>query len=206
MEIKSTFISRFIARLVSRHAMQSASRLTSRLAVAVVPFAVLMVGASTLTSCRKTVRPTAIQIVDSIRHYPATVLGDDLAMVYEVRNIGNSMLVITDIQPAVPTIEVDKDNVDMIPPGKTARLKFIFHSDKNIGLARHIIRIFGNIKPKGEAQIIFDTHVVRPSSGILDYEEYYQESVDKAKASGKDIGGIDVGSEYTTEPATNGTD
>ena len=84
MEIKSTFISRFIKRL----------------AVAVVPVAVLMVGASTLTSCRKTVRPTAIQIVDSIRHYPATVLGDDLAMVYEVRNIGNSMLVIHHRHPA----------------------------------------------------------------------------------------------------------
>ena len=130
---------------------------------------VLMVGILSLTSCHKRLEPTAIQIDDSIRHYPATILGDDLEMVYVVRNIGKDMLMISDIQPAVPTIEVDKANVDMIPPGEEAALKFIYHSDKNIGLARHIIRIFGNIYPSGVAQIIFDTHVVRPSIDLSDY-------------------------------------
>ena len=132
---------------------------------------VLMIGILSLTSCHKRLEPTAIQIDDSIRHYPATILGDDLEMVYVVRNIGKDMLMISDIQPAVPTIEVDKANVDMIPPGEEAALKFIYHSDKNIGLARHIIRIFGNIYPSGVAQIIFDTHVVRPSIDLSDYED-----------------------------------
>ena len=138
---------------------------------------VLMVGILSLTSCHKRLEPTAIQIDDSIRHYPATILGDDLEMVYVVRNIGKDMLMISDIQPAVPTIEVDKANVDMIPPGEEAALRFIYHSDKNIGLARHIIRIFGNIYPSGVAQIIFDTHVVRPSIDLSDYEEYYHEQL-----------------------------
>ena len=76
---------------------------------------VLMIGfVLSLVSCHKTLEPTAIQIEDSIRHYPATILGEDLEMEYVVRNIGNDMLMISDIQPAVPTIEVDKENVDMI--------------------------------------------------------------------------------------------
>ena len=84
-------------------------------------------------------------------------------MVYVVRNIGNDVLVITDMQPSCPTLGVDSKNVSMIPPGSEAHLRFIFHSDKNIGWARHCVRLFGNIAPEGMAMIIFDTHVVRPS-------------------------------------------
>lgn len=165
---------------------------------------VLMIGMMLLTSCHKKLEPTAIEIEDSIRHYPATVLGDDLEMVYVVRNIGNEMLMISDIQPAVPTIEVDKANVNMIPPGEEALLKFIYHSDKNIGLARHIIRLFGNIYPSGVAEIIFDTHVVRPSIDLSDYEEYYHE---KLKNDAESILDEQKGAkEYLTDTITDGTD
>lgn len=165
---------------------------------------VLMVCMMLLTSCHKKLEPTAIEIEDSIRHYPATVLGDDLEMVYVVRNIGNEMLMISDIQPAVPTIEVDKANVNMIPPGEEALLKFVYHSDKNIGLARHIIRLFGNIYPSGVAEIIFDTHVVRPSIDLSDYEEYYHE---KLKNDAESILDEQKGAkEYLTDTITDGTD
>ena len=165
---------------------------------------VLMVGMMLLTSCHKKLEPTAIEIEDSIRHYPATVLGDDIEMVYVVRNIGNEMLMISDIQPAVPTIEVDKANVNMIPPGEEALLKFVYHSDKNIGLARHIIRLFGNIYPSGVAEIIFDTHVVRPSIDLSDYEEYYHE---KLKNDAESILDERKGAkEYLTDTITDGTD
>lgn len=165
---------------------------------------VLMVSMMLLTSCHKKLEPTAIEIEDSIRHYPATVLGDDIEMVYVVRNIGNEMLMISDIQPAVPTIEVDKANVDMIPPGEEALLKFVYHSDKNIGLARHIIRLFGNIYPSGVAEIIFDTHVIRPSIDLSDYEEYYHE---KLKNDAESILDERKGAkEYLTDTITDGTD
>lgn len=165
---------------------------------------VLMVSMMLLTSCHKKLEPTAIEIEDSIRHYPATVLGDDIEMVYVVRNIGNEMLMISDIQPAVPTIEVDKANVDMIPPGEEALLKFVYHSDKNIGLARHIIRLFGNIYHSGVAEIIFDTHVVRPSIDLSDYEEYYHE---KLKNDAESILDERKGAkEYLTDTITDGTD
>ena len=165
---------------------------------------VLMVSMMLLTSCHKKLEPTAIEIEDSIRHYPATVLGDNIEMVYVVRNIGNEMLMISDTQPAVPTIEVDKANVDMIPPGEEALLKFVYHSDKNIGLARHIIRLFGNIYPSGVAEIIFDTHVVRPSIDLSDYEEYYHE---KLKNDAESILDERKGAkEYLTDTITDGTD
>lgn len=165
---------------------------------------VLMVSMMVLTSCHKKLEPTAIEIEDSIRHYPATVLGDNIEMVYVVRNIGNEMLMISDIQPAVPTIEVDKANVDMIPPGEEALLKFVYHSDKNIGLARHIIRLFGNIYPSGVAEIILDTHVVRPSIDLSDYEEYYHE---KLKNDAESILDERKGTkEYLTDTITDGTD
>lgn len=165
---------------------------------------VLMVSMMVLTSCHKKLEPTAIEIEDSIRHYPSTVLGDDIEMVYVVRNIGNEMLMISDIQPAVPTIEVDKANVDMIPPGEEALLKFVYHSDKNIGLARHIIRLFGNIYPSGVAEIIFDTHVVRPSIDLSDYEEYYHEML---KNDAESILDERKGAkEYLTDTITDGTD
>ena len=165
---------------------------------------VLMVSMMVLTSCHKKLEPTAIEIEDSIRHYPATVLGDNIEMVYVVRNIGNEMLMISDIQPAVPTIEVDKANVDMIPPGEEALLKFVYHSDKNIGLARHIIRLFGNIYPSGVAEIIFDAHVIRPSIDLSDYEEYYHE---KLKNDAESILDERKGAkEYLTDTITDGTD
>ena len=165
---------------------------------------VLMVSMMVLTSCHKKLEPTAIEIEDSIRHYPATILGDNIEMVYVVRNIGNEMLMISDIQPAVPTIEVDKANVDMIPPGEEALLKFVYHSDKNIGLARHIIRLFGNIYPSGVAEIIFYTHVVRPSIDLSDYEEYYHE---KLKNDAESILDERKGAkEYLTDTITDGTD
>lgn len=165
----------------------------------------MLISLTSLTSCRKTVQPTAIEIDDSIRHYPAVILGDDLAMEFVVRNVGSDMLVITDVQPAVPTIEADKDNATMIPPGKEGRLKFIFHTDKNLGLARHIIRIFGNIMPHGEAQIIFDTHVVRPSVDLSDYEEYYHDHLEQDDG-GETFNERNMGMEYTTGPNTDGRD
>lgn len=133
-----------------------------------------LVGSSTLTSCHKRLALTIVEVEDSVRHYPSVVLGDELTMVYVLRNTGDEMLVITDIQPACPTIESAVENVTTIPPGEEVPMKFVYHADKNIGLARHSIRLYGNIAPKGVAELVFDTHVVRPSIDLSDHEEYHQ--------------------------------
>lgn len=141
---------------------------------------VLLAIAMSMASCHKKLGPTVIQVEDSIRHYPSVILGDELDIVYAVRNVGKEMLVITDIQPACPAIESSPANVTTVPPGEEVLLKFTFHSDKNIGLARHCIRLFGNIAPKGVAELIFDTHVVRPSTDLSDYEEYYHDKMENS--------------------------
>lgn len=139
--------------------------------------ATLVTSSSVLTSCHKRLGLTILEVEDSVRHYPAVTLGDELSMVYVLRNTGNEMLVLTDVQPACPTIEAAKGNVTTIPPGDEAPLKFIYHADKNIGLARHSIRLYGNIAPKGVAELIFDTHVVRPSIDLSDHEEFFQKEL-----------------------------
>ena len=143
--------------------------------------AVLAAFIVSLASCHKRLGPTVIQVEDSIRHYPSIILGDELDIVYVVHNVGKEMLIITDIQPACPAIESSPSNVTTVPPGEEVPLKFTFHSDKNIGLARHCIRLFGNIAPKGVAELVFDTHVVRPSTDLSDYEEYYQKNIKSAE-------------------------
>lgn len=136
---------------------------------------VLTVFMATITvGCHKRLGPTTIEVDDSVRHYPAVVLGDDLPMVFTLRNTGKETLVLTDVQPSCPTIEMSVANTNTVPPGEEALLKFVYHADKNIGLARHSIRLFGNIAPHGVAELIFDTHVVRPSVDLSDHEEFYQ--------------------------------
>ncbi len=137
----------------------------------------MLVVAMSLASCHKKLGPTKVAIKDSIRHYPPVILGDKLDMVYVVKNMGKEMLIITDIQPSCLTIESEDNNITTIPPGEEALLRFTFHADKNIGLARHSIRVFGNIAPRGVAEIIFETNVVRPSVDLSDYEEYYQKNL-----------------------------
>ncbi len=134
-----------------------------------------------LSSCHKRLQPTAIKVQDSLRRYPAIVLGEDLTLMFKVRNVGSEVLEITNVQPSCPVIEASPANVNAIPPGEEALMKFVFHSGKGIGLARHSIRLFGNIFPKGVTELVFETHVVRPSIDWSDYEEYYQKNIESTQ-------------------------
>lgn len=139
-------------------------------------FVVLALIATTLTmsGCHKKLGPTVLLVEDSVRHYPAIILGEELELTFLIRNAGDETLVLTDVQPSCPTIDISEANTNTVPPGEEALLSFTFHSEKNIGLAQHSIRLFGNIAPHGVAELIFDTHVVRPSVDLSDYEEQYQ--------------------------------
>lgn len=137
----------------------------------------LLALALTTTSCdkvfHKQLKPTPVAIKDSIRHYYPIVLADELSIACEITNIGDEPLAITDIQPSNFSIELSSPMPEVIPPGKTEMLNFIFHSEKNVGYAEHKIRIFGNIVPDGVATLTFDTHIVRPTIDQSDYEEVY---------------------------------
>lgn len=124
--------------------------------------------------CEKKMYPTAMAVDDSIRHYYPIVAGEKLQFSFLVRNIGDSPLLLDDVQPSCGCI-MGKLNANIIPPHDTLTLSFTFDSSKNVGYVRHAIRIYGNILPRGMATLIFDVNVVPPSDHDPDYEEVYQE-------------------------------
>lgn len=135
-----------------------------------------------LVGCHKRVGPTSLQIVDPVRHYLPLVQGEDLRMNYLIINTGRHPFIIQDIQPASLSIELDKEPPHLIPVGDSVHIALIYHTDRNVGYAQHVVRIFGNVNMvngdstrTGEVELTFDTHIVRPSIDQSDYEERYWE-------------------------------
>lgn len=135
-----------------------------------------------LSSCVKRVGPTDIRILDPDRHYYAVVQGEDVRMSYMLINDGPHPLIISDIQPAELDIELAKEAPRLVPKGDSVRLCFVYHTDRNIGVTEHKIRMFANINSvngivdtthRGIATMRFDIHVVRPTVDRSDYEERY---------------------------------
>ena len=133
---------------------------------------------SFMVSCEKKVEPTTVEVVDRIRHYYPVVQGEKVNLDYELTNTGKKPLVIKDIQPSCGCI-VEGETEKMILPGKSVKLKFIYNSIKNIGYVQHVVRIFGNIQPKGVLELIFDVNIVPNSDYTRDYEENYARELEK---------------------------
>ncbi len=130
------------------------------------------------TSCKKRIGMTNIMVQDSIRHYYPMLQGQDLVLLYRLVNVGDKPLILNDIQPSCGCVTKDPEDNNVVPKGKEVLLKFVYHSERNTGYVRHTIRIFGNIAPKGVAELVFDTNVVPPALGSPDYEERYKERND----------------------------
>lgn len=121
----------------------------------------------------KELPPTRMEIKDSVRHYFPVVQGEDLSISVEIMNTGKEDLSITDIQPSNFSIVRDTPMPGIIPSGKSEIMHFTFHSDKNLGYTKHVIRFFGNIEEAGLDSLVFDVHIVRPTLDRSDYEEIY---------------------------------
>lgn len=131
-----------------------------------------------LTGCKKRISMTTVEVPDSIRHYYPVIAGQELNLVYDLTNTGDQPLIIRDIQPSCGCI-VTMPESRMVLPEKTIRLKFVYQSAKNIGYVQHVIRIYGNIEPKGMAKLVFDVNVVPHADYTRDYEELYKEAVER---------------------------
>lgn len=132
----------------------------------------LLLAAVLWPSCRKTIGPTEIGVVDSVRHYYPVVQGVDVRMSYRIYNAGSRPLVIADILPSCSMIELVGELPHLIPRRDSADLNMIFHTDKNIGYAEHKVRLYGNFND-GTCTLRFDVNIVRPSLDRSDYEEIY---------------------------------
>ena len=118
--------------------------------------------------CRKLVGPTKVRIVDNGRHYVPILQGDILRMYWSLHNEGPEPLVIDEVQPACSAIRLMSELPDVVIPGDSIVMIFDFDTDKNTNLATHYIRVFGNIKPSGVAEMLFDVNIVR---GTLDLSD-----------------------------------
>ena len=134
-----------------------------------------LIPALLLSSCRKEVRPTSIEIKDPDRHYYPIKQGQQLDIMFTITNTGNTPLLITDIQPSCGCIIIDKSSHVIIPEHGTKQFRATYNSIKNIGLVTHCIRIYGNILPTGKAEIKFDVNVVPDADYTRDYEELFQD-------------------------------
>lgn len=152
-----------------------------------LPVAILVILSAILipsTGCKKKVESTAIQIEDSIRTYYPVIQGEELEMQFKITNIGRAPLVITDIQPSCGCISIDQELNNIIPPGDAVNIRFRFHSEKNIGYVHHVVRLFGNILPDGEADCIFNVNVVPLGDYTRDYEELHKEINERRMVEG----------------------
>ena len=144
--------------------------------------AVLLVG------CTQKVSYTEVLISDPIRHYYPILQGQELTVtirvtnlqgqhlriVARVTNMGNVPLVIRDIQPSCGCIIVNVKREVIVPPGRFMYLTLDYDSKKNVGKVEHAVRIWGNISPKGMAEMRFDINVVPDANYQHDYEELYE--------------------------------
>ena len=125
------------------------------------------------SGCRKLVEPTNVRIEHPVRHYLPILQGDVLRMFWTVYNDGPEPLVIQDVQPSCSAVKLMSELPGVVMKGDSVVMLFHFDTGKNINLARHAIRLYGNIEPDGEAQMEFDVHIVRPSEDHSDYEELF---------------------------------
>lgn len=140
-----------------------------------------------MAGCNERVGPTAVTVEDSSRHYHPVIIGEKVNMSYKIRNIGNTPLVINDIQPSCGCIMKAQREQRIIFPGDSDILQFTFNATNNLGYVRHVIRIYANVKPHGEIDLIFDLDIVPKESESHDFEQVYEQSVlNGASADSKD--------------------
>lgn len=137
-------------------------------------FVVLM-----FSGCSGVIGETTVKVVDQDRHYYPIIQGQKLAIVYELENTGEGDFRIEEIQTSCGCI-VTNDYAKVVPAGKSIFLTFDYDSKKNVGLAEHYIYVYGNLGEDNPIEISFDVHVVPGALYTKDYEELYQEEVDKS--------------------------
>jgi len=125
-------------------------------------------------------KKTTIQITDNNRHYYPILMGQELNIVFPVKNTGKNPFILEDIITSCGCISLDKSSIGTIPPSKEAKLVLTYNSAKNIGEVQHYITLYGNFATTQKMELMFDVHVVPQSLYTKDYEEMFQEEKDRA--------------------------
>lgn len=118
---------------------------------------------------------TTLEVLDNNRHYYPVLRGDQLEIVYTIKNTGKNPFMLTDLIISCGCIAPQTTSIYSIPSGKEGRLVLIYDSSKNIGFVKHYIELYGNLEGKEKIELVFDTNIVPPSDYTKDYEEVYVE-------------------------------
>lgn len=135
---------------------------------------------------------TSLEIIDNGRHYYPILRGQDLDVIFTIKNTGSKPFVLNDMLITCGCIVPKKSSIRSIPAGKEGKLHLIYNSNKNIGFVEHHVDIYGNLKDKDKITLVFDVNVVPEGLYTKDYEELYKEEREKA---GTDLKGMVDGDE-----------
>ena len=130
-------------------------------------------------SCNYKENLVDVEIVDPVRHYYPITQGQELNIIMELENKGDSPFKITDILTSCGCVVVKKGAFEVIPARSTGYIELIYNSNKNIGLVNHFIYIYGNLNKVDKIEANFDVHVVPDALYTPDYEELYKQEVEK---------------------------
>jgi len=140
-----------------------------------VPILLLVVA---MTSCHIRDKKTSLEITDNARHYYPVLQGQELDIVFPVKNTGKNPFILEDIITSCGCLIPQKSSIHSIPAGSEGRLILKYNSNKNVGYAKHYITLYGNFETTDKMEIVFDVHVVPNALYTKDYEELYQEEKD----------------------------
>lgn len=122
---------------------------------------------------------TTVAVEDNGRHYYPILTGQELEIVFPIKNTGMHPFMLTDIITSCGCITANTSSVKAIPAGAEGRLLLKYNSTKNIGYVKHYITLYGNLATADKIDITFDVHVVPNAMYTKDYEELYQEEKNK---------------------------
>ena len=122
-------------------------------------------------SCNKVKEKTDVTVIDPNRHYLPIVQGDKLKLTYQIKNTGNHLLEIDDILLSCGCIIINSGTTYAIPPKSTGLISLEYNSNKNTGLVKHQIYLYGNFNNSKQLELKFDVNIVPNSMYTRDYEE-----------------------------------
>ena len=132
-----------------------------------------------ITACNRVMENTMIEIEDNNRHYYPILRGQQLDIVFNIKNTGSHTFMLSDIFSSCGCIVSKKSSIRSIPAGKTRSLILKYDSSKNIGYVKHYVTLYGNFVNTDKKEITFDLHVVPSALYTADYEEIYQKKKEK---------------------------
>jgi hypothetical protein len=130
---------------------------------------------------------TTLEIIDNNRHYYPVLRGQELNVIFTLKNTGTKPFVLNDMLITCGCIVPKKSSIRSIPAGREGKLHLIYNSNKNIGFVEHHIDIYGNLKEDEKITLVFDVNVVPEGLYTKDYEEVYKEARKEAGIDAKEM-------------------